>query len=1355
MSRSRCWYLSVFAVLLGFSVGLACGATALPDLGFDALAEGCIFFVEGSKILQGKPVEVQAAVVNNTGVPPAAPVDVLFTWRRIDKEEICGFEAVSLLQLGYGRRTEISASIDTSSLVPGTYEVSVTVDPDGRIAETDETNNECSRYLYVLPVKPELRPVRLELTTASPIERGETTGIVVEVENTGDSKAGAFEVLFELAPIACPSPSAGEIAYVELVPWEEEEPKGLARVLRCVQPVEGDLEPLLPDAGFVTIGSALVPGLAQGAHTVVEQVLDSASQLDELLEELKPLFIDADAYGNLSSDELERLDERIEEELAVLRSSPGVYAVRATIIGSVGGLPEQDPDNNVITTYMTVEWSELDYPELRPVEITLTHNTPVEWRLPNGPTVGVTVIVTNVGGSIAEPATGGDDIVVSYYVRRAGSGVENPWEHSGDDTIAQIAVEEGLNTSTAYKEINFGTPGEYQIKVVVDATEAVTEVNEDNNEILTGLTVEGTELHPVRVELGAAPIRQGDTIEIVSEVENTGRLTASTFTVGFFVDGTRVDTAYYRGGGLAQNESVSLRGYLDTTDLPASTYNLRVVVDPDERLADNDRMNNEMIVPFRVNDPPARLAELHPTDIEVTPPSPLLRDDEAPPDGRHEVAIVARIKNEGDIDSGRFQVEFASRYRASADAAWGPFYDVCDTGAGGCSGPFFCVRQDVMGLARGASKLLRLNCDVTDWPEGLYEVRVTADPGASGKPKGEVEEQDEHNNVMIIGFRIGATDATVIPPTEEPNLVFSSLVVDPAQNVDARERVAITEAVIWNAGRKPAGTFDVALCWQGRDGSCVPTGVVVTVDGLEPDAKLDLAEEFGTVDAPGVVGSYELCGQADVANTVVEGAREGDNEKCAHVQVTGMVKPDIAVSSAWFSDESPFEVGTSVTAFARIENASPDVGAGAFVVRFEQIDGGPVRDYTISSLGPGQARDLSFGLSTSGIGDFTLKVTADVNEQVTETDDDEGAPNNTVTQTFSVVEIAPEPAVEALDLESSVRFLAQDSVMDIVYAVTLGGRVAALRASQEDQVLFDVALSGNDVVDVVLDPGAALFVAQPDVVRVLDPSTGAVADEILIPESMSATCLALCSNGTLYVGTDAGVMVVGASGGITMAQGPQESVLELAVDDSTRDVYALTASTVYVLDDTYVTRCLVDDLPGAPVALAVGPNAFYVGTTTDAVHAYSLCSESGVLQIWQYAAEGPISSIVVDPSDFDPIYVATEDGRLIALNAFGQRTWTFAGTDESPLASLVSPPVWDGRTRRVFLVDSEGAPWVLSSAGHEAFAIDAGASAGVSVRSTLAIDDYIITTQGSGAHIERVYYYGGEDGKIYVVRTER
>jgi outer membrane protein assembly factor BamB len=150
------------------------------------------------------------------------------------------------------------------------------------------------------------------------------------------------------------------------------------------------------------------------------------------------------------------------------------------------------------------------------------------------------------------------------------------------------------------------------------------------------------------------------------------------------------------------------------------------------------------------------------------------------------------------------------------------------------------------------------------------------------------------------------------------------------------------------------------------------------------------------------------------------------------------------------------------------------------------------------------------------------------------------------------------------------------------------------------------------------------------------------------------------------------------------------------------------------------------------------------------VLAYSRCA---TFWMWRYPASGligsPVTSVLVDPGDIDPVYVATQDGRLISLDLFGEEQWTHAAS-----AGLESRPVWDGRTGRVFAVDANGTPYVLSASGAEAFPVDPATSLGVGVSSSLAFGEYL-TGSGSGARLVRVYYYGGDDGVVYVIRTDR
>jgi len=1318
------------AVLVAVAIP-ALGVVGLPDL---SLADATL---DPSMVDQGEEAVAKVAVFAN-GLFESDTVTVRVSWRRLDLHDECCSEdhSVPVPQAYSGYVVE--QRIDTSSLSPGSYEVTLAADPDNAIGEADETNNELALLLTVMPLRPEIHPTELAFLPSSPVARGEAVAVTTEVENSGHRVSGGFDVQFQLLPTFYTSEDGESL---RVVPSLDSTDAGEPQATWTFEPLSAgeavDTEAWLASVGavlddqmWIPFWSTHVQGLDTADSTELIGVLPTGEALRALL---KP-----DGVEVLSGSIMPPLDDD-----GLLESEETSFVIRVVVdptsgeVSDTGDVLEEDDTNNEITGALTVRASDLGRPELQPIRLYFEGPLPLEWE----DRQDITAVVRNTGGT----KVGEDQVKVRFEYRPIGTG-STEWLALGAGNSHEVVideelgVEEGENTQEVeinldVEELNLA-PGRYELRATVIPDDSVPEEsNESNNSMVIGFSVEGAEIHPTGILLGSNGIRQGDRIPISVPVRNTGQRTLTSFVVGFYLDDLRFDTFYYyvgsvedsRDDGLSRNDTVWAQGLLETEDLPVGEYELRAVVDPENAIPEMDEWNNTATQVIEIQSREARRPELVPISLSLDPESPMTSDG-------GNLTVDVQIANRGTLDASAFQVR--ADVRGPDGRSW-----LSTEGSGSTA---LVQRLDRAGRTTVS---LVIEEDLLLVP-GEYGIRIVVDPA------NQVVELDEQNNFLLAGFHVGLPQENGEVKTLRPNLVFTSLAVTPTQEVNARQLIAVTKAEVRNSGMEPTGAFSVTFCWQKKDGSCDPTGVVARVEnGLAADASVDIAAQIASMEAPALTGSYSLCGLLDSQDEVDEGGREWDNQACAYVQVTGAVKPDLAVDSVWFSPEPPLEEGDSVTAYARIRNVSSDVGAGAFDVRFEQLDGGPVRDYPISSLGPGQTRDLSFGLSTSNIGDFVLQVTADVNDDVTESDDDDETNNNVASVSFSVAAVLPETVEEVTSLGSAARFVEADTSRDIVYAASTGGHVVALQAAQDDEILFDVTIAGNEVVDVALLPGSGLYVAQSDRVVVLDPLTGASLDEILIPESLSATVLAVRSDETLYVGTTSGVMVV-ASGSIAMGGGPDEQVAALVVDSAANYTYVMTASSVYVLDDSLVVRCNITNLPRAPVALALGPNALYVGTDDGTVSAYTLCNGGGIIRIWQAAGDGLLSSIVVDPNDFDPIYVGVQEGRLVALDAFGRVMWPFVGSESVPLAELVSPPAWDGRTGRVFLVDMDGTAWILDSSGSEAFPIDSSASQGVSVRSTLVIDDYVTSTS-TGAQIERVYYYGGEDGKVYVLRTER
>ncbi len=167
-----------------------------------------------------------------------------------------------------------------------------------------------------------------------------------------------------------------------------------------------------------------------------------------------------------------------------------------------------------------------------------------------------------------------------------------------------------------------GSRGTFEIRVVVDADNEVPEQDEGNNLLTATLTIlpiepkAGPELHvrELFLELARPPVRQGDPVNIMATVANTGLQAAQGFGVIF--------NYRPRGQFLWQplpclnpcenlflptpdgNREIRLQAQLNTSPLTPGLYEIRALVDPDNRIQELDEDNNEMIITFTLLDKP-------------------------------------------------------------------------------------------------------------------------------------------------------------------------------------------------------------------------------------------------------------------------------------------------------------------------------------------------------------------------------------------------------------------------------------------------------------------------------------------------------------------------------------------------------------------------------------------------------------------------------------------------------------------------------------------------------------------------------------------------------------------------------
>jgi len=1400
MSRGR-WLLAVSLVLgltwLACSPGLALQASACegwecPDLQFNDPGDGCLTLSQGAE----GTLRVSANI-ELLGALESPGVDLRFSWRRVDKSEICGV-VLHYVDWASGGATQLAEiDIDTTELLSGYYELVAQIDPSNAVTERDETNNQCLGYFRITTPVPAIRLTKLETVPASPIQWGDTAQVATSLENTSDVPVGDFAVEFSLKPLSgmriadaaptssCTCTGSSSFCLESLGKW----------IVAATYPIDVDIA---VDCGpqDVTFGLENAPAGATlsetGAGTAVFRWVPTFADVGRIFDDIRIRALTADGQeatetlvvevrspsdwddgdvvvvsaarlAGLAAGRVLPLSFPLDSR-ELLQSADGLegkgwivpaplprnlsLAVRVRAVWTATNVDGKERESS-IEGALTIEPSTADRAELQIVELTFNRPLPLEWNR----TLTARATIVNTGGFRAENA----EVVFEY--RRHGDG-EDAWEEFASRTISSLPPQHGANTAAVegfLDNIEGGVrkliPGVYDLRVSVDID--APEIDENNNSMDTSFTVQGSELRPVSLDVTPGPIHRGATLAIVAGVANQGPHEVPWFTVGFYINDVRVATSYYQDDpGLSDEDVAYHRVQINTSDLEAGSYVLRVVADPDDSIPELDEADNELNTVLVILEPEPRLAELHATDVELLPGAAALEDGE-------EQRISATVWNTGDITAGHFRVRFTLSYCGDAGECWNEAGDACVSGVNPEGLP--CASVDVPSLERDAKVIITTPEPLItdDLPNGEYRLRIAVDPVTDATHVyGEVSEQDELNNVTLVSFRIGAPEDEEPAPTPYPNLVFRSLDVAPKQGVDARQLLTIQEAIVWNAGLVPTGEFDVALCWEGEDGLCLSTGGTAHVTSLDGEAEIDLAEALGVIEAPSSVGKYRLRGMADIGNAVDERGRVGDNQTSVTVLVTGMIKPDLAVEEVWFSGDAPFEVGTSVRVFARVRNVSRDAGAGSFRVRFEQLDGGPIRDFSVARLNPQASIELAFDVVTSVLGDFVVRVTADVDNAVVEGDDDDATNNNSYDASFTVVSVPPVPVEVVASLGGNLRFLNVDGASDVVFAGSSNGHVAAFRHGEPPELLFDVTLPlGGDLTALALAPGRALYAASAatGVIYILDPASGEVHDDILLPESLVMTCMTATEDGTLVIGTLTGLLAFDGQGDIASVSELGE-VLAISVRESADRIYVITPSALHVLDGGLGVVCQTSGFSGDLTALSVGPGGVYVATNAGTVHAFSLCQSGQLAPLWRYPQSGDlgssIASVIVDPRDYDPIYVAVRDGRLIALDSSGQELWVYDGTDDVPLAELAAAPAWDARTGRVFVVDVNGVPHVLGGNGTDVLWMDGAASSGVRVESSLVIDEFLMGA-GGDARLLRAYYFGGDDGMLYVIQTER
>ena len=616
-----------------------------------------------------EPVTVTSRV-RNVGKAEAGVVEVAFL---VDGVQ---FALANVGAIGPGAEATASGELLGSrpdlSLSPGTHEVRVVVDPHGLVAETDKTNNVASKSVSILPEErklAELHPESLELNPPSPVESGKADAVTVSsvITNTGRAEAKGFAVQFGYRVKGA-------------LRWE---------TMPCRDAAGCDRLDLAPGAEMKVEGTFPVATVTPGLYEV-------------------RVLVDPHQGCNLAT------------------------------CGDYGRVEEIDETNNELVSTLTLLAARLPDLALDPTQplVIAPSNT-----VRRGQTLRLTANLTNLGDADAGPF----DVDFSYaYVPglspQAGTSVAPQGVGAQAPAFTRFASvpNPGLavgksGTAQAVLETVDLRPGSYLIRVEIDPATSdrplgrVTERVESNNIVDTPVLIQGADLAPTGLVLDPpSPVAAGQRVTLKALVTNVGVDPAGKFSVEFSwcetIDPTgpapqvvchSVGSVSFPGMAVAnpqQAESV-----LDTSSLAPGEYAVRVVVDPDDEVAEQNEQNNELLVPLVITGGGAvgSGADLAPISLTFGPT------------GSWRERVLAAVANQGKAAAGPFTVQFLYEY-------------LPDFGPGTPAVVFHSER--VAGLAPGQTASVQADLETLVLESGSYRITVVVDAG------NEVAEANERNN---------------------------------------------------------------------------------------------------------------------------------------------------------------------------------------------------------------------------------------------------------------------------------------------------------------------------------------------------------------------------------------------------------------------------------------------------------------------------------------------------------------------------------------------------------------------------------------------------------------------------------
>ncbi len=500
-------------------------------------------------------------------------------------------------------------------------------------------------------------------------------------------------------------------------------------------------------------------------------------------------------------------------------------------------------------------------------------------------------------------------------------------------------------------------PGTYELRVVVDSNNRIPEGDETNNELVTTLIVLPSklgiaDLQPLELAFDPTSPSGGELVRVSTLVVNNGDKDAGLFKISFLVDGQEFDFTYV--DWLSVGATTAVEGALDPDkmDLKPGSHKIKVVVDTDDQIDEQDEENNTLTGYLTIY-----IAELHPTSLVYDQPRLHL-------DGS--TSVSSTIRNTGLGKAEKVEVAFTVNIERFALVTVGTL------------GPMEETTVEAEFIPANLTHKL---------DAGTYELAVYIDPSNL------VTELDEANNVITKSLTLMEAEVRI------PELHPESLEANPPSPVELGKADSVTvSSVIKNTGKLAAEGFDVsfryrvkgAIRWQS-----IPCTDEVSCSGLDLTPGVERKAEgrllvFGL--PPGI---YEIRVVVDPMETIEE-LDETNNELVTTLALLSSRLPDLTFDPAL----PPVEVlpsnvvkrGQTVRFVANLINLG-DEDAGPFEVEFaysrvpEEVDPSTIQptDYDtfwtayVPGLGVGERTKVEAVLETINLdpGTYYIQVVID------------------------------------------------------------------------------------------------------------------------------------------------------------------------------------------------------------------------------------------------------------------------------------------------------------------------------------------------------------------------------------------